>query len=161
MQSVLSHNPSLGVGSNEDRTPNARVLSSFLPTLAVVAGWLLLAVPLFAQDLPPAPEPGVAPTVLPVLPAPFWGSIALPPVPRQPPVHLFLMQPAFLYSPLGLDGDDDPSDPPADLTAPPDPDADLAAPCKYRSATTIRSLISRRRTAQAGWATSSYTRNTS
>lgn len=71
-------------------------------------------------------DPNPSPRVLPVLPAPFWGNVALPSPPRQPPVHFFLMQPGFLYAPLGLDDDDDTPDTsstPAYL----DPDADLTA----------------------------------
>src|SRR5579884_1682035 len=103
------------------------VAAPLVRPLGVVASWLLLMSPLFAQLPPPVPDASLTPTVLPVLPDAFWGSVGLPPVPRQPPVHLFLMQPAFLYAPVGLDSDDDLGGATSDPTDPLDPDAELAA----------------------------------
>jgi hypothetical protein len=93
--------------------------------VAVLSLWLTPA--LYAQDLRNSlPDLGQPSTVLPVLPAPFWGNVAQLSTPRQPPVHLFLMQPAFLFTPVGLDDDDD-SDTAGNTPIWFDPDIDITA----------------------------------
>ncbi len=99
---------------------NIRFVQSFMGVL----GWLLLTGSALGQLPTEQADPITAPTALPALPPMVWGSVLLPPVPRPPPIHLFMMQSPFLDTPVGLDADDDGTD---DSSAPDpfDPDVDV------------------------------------
>jgi len=92
----------------------------------LVFGWVALAGPTAAQvpPLSPATNLDQAPTVLPALPPSCWMAPPTLP-PQSPPVHFFMMQPAFLYEPIGLETVD--GSVAADAPQAIDPDAELAS----------------------------------